>query len=484
MPAVSIGWKTMWAIIDRISQLWRGVPRLPLRFCGFGLVWLWGCNLVVWLQKAVEQGLYADGFLTARVAQDVFVVAQILSFASGALLVRARPAYLAKGVLVVVPHVLACGGVTLIVLASDGLGIPAGVFIAAAAVAGFSYAWVFLLWAELLGALPTNYVAIGYIIAIATYFATSVFSHYIDAAFYRGIAIALPLCTLALLMLSYAWVGRDRMPQRGVAATSFPWQMLPFIVLFAMVFDLSGGFVPYNTVDVSVRMGRLVPVLVLLGFLLFQRARFDFSKFYGFVVALMAIGVFTAFFANSEAFVPTVLTQAGAESYSLLLFVVMGSYAFRLRASAAWFYGVVASFNLFVCFAVDKLHAFVPSLFTSPLVLGALYCVALVVLAVLFNRSSVIYAIQPQPADQRASRISAAVKAMGRDAKLSAQESAVLRYALEGASTAHIAEELFIAPGTVRVHMSNIYRKVGVHTREELLARCLNDGEGALQNER
>ena len=474
----------MWALIDSISRVWRGVPRLPLRFCGFGLVWLWGCNLVVWLQKAVERGMYADGFLTAQLAQDAFVVAQILAFASGALLVRARPTYLAKGPLVVVPHVLACGAIAVIVLSLGTLDVSAGIFVAAAAVAGFAYAWVFLLWAELLGVLPTNYVAIGYIMAIATYFVTSVFSHHIDVGFYRGIVVGLPLGTLALLLLAYAWAGRDRMPQQGVAATSFPWQMLPFIVLFATVFDLSGGFVPYNTVDVSVRMGRLVPVLVLLGFLLFQRARFDFSKFYGFVVALMAIGVFTAFFAHGEAFVPTVLTQAGAESYSLLLFVVMGSYAFRLRASAAWFYGVVAAFNLFVCFAVDKLRVFVPSLFTSPLVLGVLYCVALVVLAVLFNRSSVIYAIQPQPADQRASRISEAVKNVGRDAKLSAQESAVLRYALEGASTAHIAEELFIAPGTVRVHMSNIYRKVGVHTREELLERCLADGEGTGQDNR
>jgi LuxR family maltose regulon positive regulatory protein len=54
---------------------------------------------------------------------------------------------------------------------------------------------------------------------------------------------------------------------------------------------------------------------------------------------------------------------------------------------------------------------------------------------------------------------------------LSARELEVLACLPEGASDKAIARELFIAPGTVKKHLKNIYRKLGVHSREEAVAR-------------
>ena len=40
---------------------------------------------------------------------------------------------------------------------------------------------------------------------------------------------------------------------------------------------------------------------------------------------------------------------------------------------------------------------------------------------------------------------------------------------LEGKSSKEIAEELFIAPSTLKVHFRTIYQKADVHSKQELL---------------
>ena len=54
--------------------------------------------------------------------------------------------------------------------------------------------------------------------------------------------------------------------------------------------------------------------------------------------------------------------------------------------------------------------------------------------------------------------------------KLSEREREVLELMLEGKTATEIAESLIIAHGTAKAHINNIYKKVGIHTREELLA--------------
>jgi len=52
---------------------------------------------------------------------------------------------------------------------------------------------------------------------------------------------------------------------------------------------------------------------------------------------------------------------------------------------------------------------------------------------------------------------------------LSEREIEVLRLARRGLPNPQIAEALHIAPGTVRNHLSAIYRKLGVHSRHEAI---------------
>lgn len=59
---------------------------------------------------------------------------------------------------------------------------------------------------------------------------------------------------------------------------------------------------------------------------------------------------------------------------------------------------------------------------------------------------------------------------------LTAREQEVLCLAARGHSNAAIADELFVTPQTVKFHLSNAYRKLGVHNRTEAAHRAARLG--------
>jgi DNA-binding NarL/FixJ family response regulator len=56
-----------------------------------------------------------------------------------------------------------------------------------------------------------------------------------------------------------------------------------------------------------------------------------------------------------------------------------------------------------------------------------------------------------------------------RAAGLSEKEIAILQHLAEGRSNRQIAAELFISEQTVKFHLRNIYRKLGINSRTEAM---------------
>lgn len=52
---------------------------------------------------------------------------------------------------------------------------------------------------------------------------------------------------------------------------------------------------------------------------------------------------------------------------------------------------------------------------------------------------------------------------------LTKREAEVLILLAKGRDLPYISEELFISKNTVRTHMKGIYRKLGIHSKQELL---------------
>jgi LuxR family maltose regulon positive regulatory protein len=54
---------------------------------------------------------------------------------------------------------------------------------------------------------------------------------------------------------------------------------------------------------------------------------------------------------------------------------------------------------------------------------------------------------------------------------ISGRELEVLQLLAQGLTHRQIADQLVVAPGTIKRHLSNIYSKLGVHSRTQALAR-------------
>ena len=65
---------------------------------------------------------------------------------------------------------------------------------------------------------------------------------------------------------------------------------------------------------------------------------------------------------------------------------------------------------------------------------------------------------------------------MARDFKLTPREEEVFEQLVQRKHNHEIASELFISEQTVKTHVRNLYRKLGIHSRDELYA--LFDGLG------
>ena len=63
---------------------------------------------------------------------------------------------------------------------------------------------------------------------------------------------------------------------------------------------------------------------------------------------------------------------------------------------------------------------------------------------------------------------------------LSPREREVLTRLLRSYNPQQVAETLDISVNTVRNHLKNVYRKLGVHSREELFSQFVQDDEGEI----
>lgn len=76
---------------------------------------------------------------------------------------------------------------------------------------------------------------------------------------------------------------------------------------------------------------------------------------------------------------------------------------------------------------------------------------------------------KPKEAEGARMRFQDKMDALANAHGLTKREAEVLKLFVRGRSGARIAEDLYISSGTVSTHLRNVYRKLGVHSRQELI---------------
>lgn len=283
--------------------------------------------------------------------------------------------------------------------------------------------------------------------------------------------IALALCTVATRLISVFSDGWMALMDTGHILLLLPLVYLLLLALLLVWFLVLKNDSPLN----------LWPVLILISFM----GLVAFSSLNGYGINLAA-GFATAI------------------SFCINIFVwyFVCSFVFAKGLSAVPFFGVA---YMFVSFSPKAMHALLDPLLDSMSpdavsLLGtvciAATAVALVVMAFIMLLSQVRQAgiMEPDETGQDTEIVADALNSNGNGPDggnaplsedafpaldslvgrfgLSSREAEVLQLVLRGYTWPMVADELYISLNTAQSHQRNIYRKLGVHKKRELIELC------------
>lgn len=111
-----------------------------------------------------------------------------------------------------------------------------------------------------------------------------------------------------------------------------------------------------------------------------------------------------------------------------------------------------------------------PPLGTVTMLLAALALYIAVKLALIHKPNRVRPATRPPEEDGAANAPDVELASLARKRGLSARENEVFTLLAKGSSSTDIQQALGISPNTVKTHLRHVYRKMGVHSLDELRA--------------
>ncbi len=257
--------------------------------------------------------------------------------------------------------------------------------------------------------------------------------------------------------------------------------VMPFSMLLLFVADSSlaqtmeWGMAPLAWAGLLVEAA-----MVLLAFLKTDQALINFS--YRFFLPLMAFATFAA-----TAFVDPPLQRSAmvvgslafCTVYALIMSAMLVSMAGRMRSLALPAGGIMIIFSCLVCLLSDaSANAGVLGAYRYQILI-VLFVIMAVVLMV--TPSSRLWRVMLEGIDAAESALPDAREdylrrcaQLAEKHRLTAREAEILLLLGRGRTSIFVAEELTVAESTVRSHRKNIYRKLGVSSREELF-KLLDD---------
>lgn len=356
------------------------------------------------------------------------------------------------------------------------------------AVCGMARALVFLVWVDAFSLLGPRSLYVCFSLAsfiriilatIAGYFAWTPFSCILACV--SGV-LSLFACYSCARFDALAAVEDGSASQFQVR---FPWRPIVLMLVYYPAFCLV-----LTTVGETGPTQRVGGALVYLGAAIFAFVafrRFKLSFLYGVALPCMCAALLGAM---SVSLLPSwlVLLLAGVGFHSLYLFtyLMLFTIAFRYGVSTIWLVGLTTVPRVLAKGIVGVL-ATMPGLLSEGASdnVAAVLLIALVVASILLafgQEYGSTWGVVGEEDDGNCQSHQVSMQDLCRDLSrlygLTRREEDILVMLAENQAVAEIGERLVLSKGTVRNHVQHIYRKFGVHSREELngqLAKARED---------
>lgn len=350
-------------------------------------------------------------------------------------------------------------------------GLPHSVLVAGLALAGAGSAVAFLYWWELYSVLNPLEVAFYYagscLIKDVVVFLLAGYCE----AYLIGALLVLPFASLVLYDRGKTVLERSgRQPAVAHGAASFPWKPMLFLGLYGFAFGYGAQMVSLANIPL-LRFAATIPAVIVLCSIVFDRGWFNFAFVYQFILPTAIVGLLALLvFPGIHPAAALVGVRASYVAVYIYIAIMLENLARRYKMSAVWLFSMMGLVHT----ASISLGRAAFMLVASPLVpIIFVICVVL---------TTFLLVTEPKLSSDWGISLTGKNTELGRRAKTElALQSLALRYGLtvreqeialamaEGKMPRAIGKELHIAPGTVKAHMQHIYRKVGVHSKEELL---------------
>lgn len=338
---------------------------------------------------------------------------------------------------------------------------------------GCGYAAAFVMWLDLAAKLLPKKMLI--VIALGYFFNFVSYPVIIDVSTGVGLAYVLACAGLSCLMW---FVGRATLrPASSLADTPGraaaylpPARLIAFVIIIPFAYGYCTSYLNIWVSSIGLKIGFALPaVVIIVGLLLFYD-KFNLSSIYWITCPLMIVGLLSSFFLDLEPTVSKALITAALASVHFVAYMIVRVQSQEHARSPLFAFALTSALMMISTKTAKELEGLFAGTSWEPFLI-----VALITAVVLSYGLLMIGQKGTRPFDIR-SMLSDKTERdyalhLAQDFGLSKRETSVYALLLDERTIAEIAEELFIAPSTVRAHVSRIYEKFDVHSRQEFLRK-------------
>ena len=451
---------------ERRSRTLASAIKLPASYAGLGLLSGW----LGW-----ELGALRDvgiGYAVPLVSPKLFFdYGEILGGIVCLLLLSRTKKLSSNGALALLSTACMFGG-SLFVMLANGAAIapPSWLMLFVALASGVGYIVQFLLWLEVLGFVsPVSTMlaySVAYLISSCLWFCTQ--SMALEAT--NTLALLLPLGSL--LFFAAASGRKDAPSCADMESPGRPsvTRIIVWVWIFAFAYGVGGEFTKMSYSTAAAKLGVFVAALIIALGIVLAAKRLDYSVFYRLSFVFMAFGFVVSLVVDNPALMQACMSASNALVTILAVTFACGAAYFRRRSSltilaptfVGWYVASLVGKN----FASVLLQAWnVPV--SAEITIASLLIIVLFLVALFWFRE-IDFLTYWQTAVKKSPGVPPDEGSPEKFENLSKREMNILTLIAAGRSQAEIAQELFIAPGTVRAHVNHIYTKLDVHSKEEL----------------
>lgn len=451
---------------------WRAVlirlSMIPVAFLGVGLY-------RAWLATFFRYGAYPNmGFLDYALFEAAIGIA---SFAAAFFAPKITPLWSNKAALRLTLISMASGS-ALCALGSFCEPLLAAKYLGLVA-AGAGLALLILMWAEFYGSINPMRVAV--------YHAASIFLGELLCWMLMGMqgpyVVALSLI-LPFVAVYWIYLSMKRLPEverpkqmNRTKSHAIPWK--PIMLMAVCTFATGFGTLPDQPLSFGNVFGVLtVTALVFFGVLSTSKW-FNFDTIYRLAFPLTTIALLLiAPSLSTNPAITAACFDAGYTMLSMFIMIVLSNLTYRFGINAVWLNGIERGIR----YVVEAAGWILFSVTSSMLAQGAntmvhyaitiAVVIAFAVIAFAERGLSARWGIDLHAEDDdevfAPGVLALRVTDLAKEHNLSQREEEVLQLLARKETVAQIEENLFVAQGTIKAHTSRIYRKLGIHSKEEL----------------